>query len=226
MGKHTNVEMIQTACKMATENGISIFGGMIIGFPGETVEMVRENIDFAISLGLDFVQFTPITAFPGTKFFEDMKAAGKIATLNYKYYNLFYSMMRTDQLSRNQMYSLVGEAYARYYLSKNFLKLMARRVFQNPKFRWMAKFSMSWIRQFIFGGWGMFNSMGISLELATEISKSHHINKWVINPKAELKARYQRFKNLSFYLNRLRMLNQIQSQKKLTMVNSAVRSTE
>ncbi len=34
MGKHTNVEMIQTAVRMATENGISIFGGMIIGFPG------------------------------------------------------------------------------------------------------------------------------------------------------------------------------------------------
>ena len=207
MGKHTNVEMIQTAVRMATENGISIFGGMIIGFPGETKEMVRENVDFAISLNMDFVQFTPITAFPGTKFFEDMQAKGMVSTRNYKYYNLFQSMMRTEQLTRNEMYHLVGEAYSRYYISTRFIKLMAQRVFTDPKFKWYAKIAFPWIKQVIFGGWGMFRSMGITWEMANNVSQ-RQTTKWLKNPKVQLKERYERFQIIRLYLARLRVMNQ------------------
>jgi radical SAM superfamily enzyme YgiQ (UPF0313 family) len=161
MHKHTNPDMIRTACKMATDHGISIFGGMIIGFPGETPDMVRENIDFAISLGLDFVQFTPITAFPGTPFFAEMKTQGKIATEEWKYYNLFHSMMRTDELSRNEMYELVSEGYQKFYVNRKYMGKMMQRAFFVPKFAWYRKISFRWLKQVVFGGYGMLKAMGM-----------------------------------------------------------------
>ncbi len=188
MGKKTNAEMIRSACKMATDNGISIFGGMIVGFPGETKQMVRENIQFAISLGLDFVQFTPITAFPGTKFFEEMKEKKKISTYNWKYYNLFTPMMGTDQLSREEIYSLVGEAYGKYYMNKDYLKMMFSRALFNPKFNWFKKFAFNWVNQFIFGGYGMLKSMGIS-GLSRKEPNS-------VSIKQQMKLRWKQYKLL------------------------------
>jgi radical SAM superfamily enzyme YgiQ (UPF0313 family) len=162
MGKKTNPDMIRAACKMATDNGISIFGGMIVGFPGETKEMVRENINFAISLNLDFVQFTPITAFPGTPFFKEMEAAGRIATYDWKYYNLFHPMMRTEQLTRNELFELVAEAYGKYYITRKYIQMMGKRAFSHPKFKWYRKIAPRWFKQVVFGGLGMFKSMGMT----------------------------------------------------------------
>ncbi|MBD3350311.1 MAG: radical SAM protein [Candidatus Lokiarchaeota archaeon] len=167
MNKHTNENMIRTACKMCRDNKMSIFAGMIIGYPGETAEMVRQNIEFAIDLDPDFVQFTPITAFPGTDFFKQQMKAGKISTLEYKYYNLFTPMMRTDELSRNMMYKLVAEAYAKFYINLQYPKKMLNRILKD-KFMWMLKTAFPWTKQFVFGGWGMFRSMGIERHLLQE----------------------------------------------------------
>ncbi|MFX0137417.1 MAG: B12-binding domain-containing radical SAM protein, partial [Candidatus Hodarchaeota archaeon] len=56
--RNTTPEMVQRVVSMLQDRGISIFGGVIIGFPGETKRMVRENIQFARSLNMTCVQFT------------------------------------------------------------------------------------------------------------------------------------------------------------------------
>jgi radical SAM superfamily enzyme YgiQ (UPF0313 family) len=200
MGKHTNVDMIQTAVKMATDNGMSIFGGMIIGFPGETPAMVRENIEFAVSLGLDFVQFTPITAFPGTPFFAQLDKEGKIATKNWKYYNLFHSMMDTDQMTRKEMYRLVTEAYGKYYFNKNYMIMMIRRTFLLPQFSWMRAFGFTWMKQFIFGGWGMLKSMGVTFSELRNKSQITGLRHWEIKAAKSPQARRELFKRLISYV--------------------------
>ncbi len=202
MNKRSNVNMIQEACKMCTDNGISMFGGMIIGFPGETMEMVRENTAFAQSLGLDFVQFTPITAFPGTEFFEEMRKAGKVDTLEWKYYNLFYPMLHTDEISREDMYRLVAESYAKFYMGKDFFKQMAHRALLNPNFKWYRKIGPRWLKQVVMGGWKMLAAQGVSSDLIIEIStekEDHSQGKWhkyLAFKKDILKYRYEKFKQL------------------------------
>ena len=167
MNKHTTEEMIRTACKMCKDNQISVFAGMIIGYPGETKKMVRENIEFAIDLNPDFVQFTPITAFPGTDFFKQMEKEHKIATYDYKYYDLFHAMLRTEQLTASQMYHLAAEAYVKFYLNVDYPKMMFNRVVKDG-FTWMLDMAFSWTKQFIFGGWDMFRSQGINNSLLEE----------------------------------------------------------
>ncbi|MHA1340094.1 MAG: B12-binding domain-containing radical SAM protein [Promethearchaeota archaeon] len=168
MNKHITPEQTRAVVKLCKENGISIFAGMIIGFIGEDKEMVKENIEFALELSPDFIQFTPITAFPGTEFFEELKANNMITTYNYKYYDLFHPMLRTNKLSNIELYELVGEAYAKFYINISYIKKMLYKLLFNPKFRWFYKFTLKWIKQFIFGGWGMFRSQGISTRFLKE----------------------------------------------------------
>jgi len=184
---------------MATDNGMSIFGGMIIGFPGETPAMVRENIEFAVSLGLDFVQFTPITAFPGTGFYEQMDKAGKIATKNWKYYNLFHSMLDTDQMTHKEMYRLVTEAYGKYYFNKNYMKMMIKRTFLVPQFSWMRKFGFTWLKQFIFGGYGMLVSMGVKFSELRNRNDITGLRHWEIKAAKTPQARRELFSRLINY---------------------------
>ena len=164
--------MVKQVVKSLRDRGISIFGGVIIGFPGETKRMVRQNIQNTIDLDLDCVQFTPITAFPGTDFYEEMKSQGRITTNNYKFYDLFHPMMGTPDLTSKEMYRLVAEGYAAFYLKGWILK--RAKEYLNPfgKFNWMFNCMGKLIKQGILGGLSMLYSQGITTKVISKELKN------------------------------------------------------
>ncbi len=155
--------MTRKVVKILQDFGICIFGGVIIGYPGETKKMVRQTIQFIKDLELDFVQFTPITAFPGTDFFKEMEEKNKIKTRNYRRYDLFNSMMKTDELTEKELHELVIEAYSYYYLSGDWLRLITKR-YVNPfgKYNWNLPQIPKVARKVIVNGLQMFKNQGIS----------------------------------------------------------------
>jgi radical SAM superfamily enzyme YgiQ (UPF0313 family) len=170
--KNTTPAMVKTVVKSLRDKGISIFGGVIIGFPGETKRMVRQNIQNTIDLDLDCVQFTPITAFPGTEFYDEMKEKGMVTTNNYKFYDLFHPMMGTPELTSKEMYRLVAEAYAAFYL-KGWLIRRAKE-YLNPfgKFNWMLSCLGRLVKQGVLGGLSMFYSQGITTKVISDELKN------------------------------------------------------
>ncbi|MFX1278721.1 MAG: B12-binding domain-containing radical SAM protein [Promethearchaeota archaeon] len=170
--KNTTPDMVKRVVSSLQDRGISIFGGVIIGFPGETKTMVRQNIQFARSLNLTCVQFTPITAFPGTDFYNEMKEKHMVTSTNYKYYDLFHPMMRTEQLTNNEIFHLVGEAYSSYYMSKGWLKMLIKR-YTNPfgEFNWMGRNIPKFAKTVIKSGLDMLHSMGMSQSIISDEMK-------------------------------------------------------
>jgi radical SAM superfamily enzyme YgiQ (UPF0313 family) len=167
--KNTTPDMVRKVVSSLQDRGISIFGGVIIGFPGETKTMVRENIQFARSLNLTVVQFTPITAFPGTDFYREMKEKNMVTSTDYKHYDLFHPMMRTEQLTNNEIFRLVGEAYSSYYMSKGWFKMLFKR-YTNPfgEFNWMLKNIPKFAKTVIVSGLDMLHSMGMSQSMISD----------------------------------------------------------
>ncbi len=166
-------EMTQKVVSMLHDRGISIFGGIIIGFPGETKTMVRQTIQFARGLDLTCMQFTPITAFPGTEFYQEMKDAKMITSNNYKHYDLFHPMMRTPELTNKEIYHLVGEAYASTYLYKDWIIKQVKR-YLNPfgTFSWTSKNILRLINQVVMRGIEMLHSQGITKSIISEELRS------------------------------------------------------
>ena len=171
--KNTTPDMVRKVVSSLQDHGISIFGGVIIGYPGETKTMVRQNIQFAKSLNLTCIQFTPITAFPGTDFYNEMLEKNMITSNNYKHYDLFHPMMRTEQLTTNEMYRLVGEAYSAYYLSKGWLRMLVKRYI-NPfgKFNWMTRNIPRFAKTVIVSGLDMLHSMGMTKSIISDELKN------------------------------------------------------
>ncbi len=167
--KNTTPDMVKKVVSLLQDRGISIFGGVIIGFPGETKTMVRQNIQFARSLNLTCIQFTPITAFPGTDFYNEMSEKNMVTSANYSHYDLFHAMMRTEELTANEIYQLVGEAYSAYYLSKGWLRMLIKRYI-NPfgKFNWMGRNIPRFAKTVIRSGREMLQSMGINQSIISD----------------------------------------------------------
>ncbi|MFX0075832.1 MAG: B12-binding domain-containing radical SAM protein, partial [Candidatus Hermodarchaeota archaeon] len=187
--KNTTPAMVKQVVKGLRDRGISIFGGVIIGYPGETKRMVRQNIQNTIELDLDCVQFTPITAFPGTDFYEEMKQEGRITASNYKFYDLFHPMMKTPDLSSKEMYRLVAEGYAAFYL-KGWL-LRRAKEYLNPfgKFNWMFNCMGRLIKQGILGGLSMLYSQGITTKvISKELKNKKELMKDLNLPRKITKA--------------------------------------
>ena len=161
--KNTTPEMVKLVVKKLRDQGISIFGGVIIGFPGETKRMVRQNIQYAKDMKLDIVQFTPITAFPGTPFYEEMEQKGMITSTNYTNYDLFHTMMGTDELSAQEIYELVAEAYNAFYLQWGWLMEKALE-YLNPlgKFNWMSRKILKLVHQMVLNGRSMLSAQGFA----------------------------------------------------------------
>ncbi len=167
--KNLTPQKARKVVSMLQDCGISIFGGVILAFPGETKTMVRQNIQYAKSLNMTFVQMTPITAFPGTAFYDEMEAKGMITSRNYKHYNLYHPMMRTEQLTNIEILRLVAEAYSAYYLSRGWLKTLIKR-YANPfgNHNWMIKNIPQYVKTVISSGMKMLHTMGATQSVISD----------------------------------------------------------
>ncbi len=68
--KNTTIEKIEKGISVFKKAGIEVLGQFVIGSPGETIETVKESIDFAKNSEIDFVMFYSILPFKGTEQWE------------------------------------------------------------------------------------------------------------------------------------------------------------
>lgn len=74
------------------------------GLPGETKETIQKTIDYALNLDPDSLQFSINTAFPGTRYYDDLDGRGHIASRDFEDYDgNFRAMLRTEALSAKEL---------------------------------------------------------------------------------------------------------------------------
>lgn len=68
--KDTTLEQVEEAVKISHDVGLQVIGYFMLGSPGETPETIRQTIDLAQRLKVDFAQFSVTTPFPGTELYD------------------------------------------------------------------------------------------------------------------------------------------------------------
>jgi radical SAM superfamily enzyme YgiQ (UPF0313 family) len=71
VNKNITTAKVREGVANAKAAGIQTVGLFMIGMPGETPEMTRETVEFAVDLDVDFAKFAITVPFPGSKLFED-----------------------------------------------------------------------------------------------------------------------------------------------------------
>jgi radical SAM superfamily enzyme YgiQ (UPF0313 family) len=100
--KKVDLDNMKASMRAAVEAGISVKCNMIIGFPGETREDVRETIRFCWDLaeiGVHDVNMGPFVPYPGSELFEELTANGRLQKVDDDYFDMLanYSDLGNSQ---------------------------------------------------------------------------------------------------------------------------------
>jgi len=80
IGKKTSIEQLGKGIKIFKKAGIEVLGQFVIGSPFETLQTVKESVEWAKSSECDFVNFYTILPFKGTPQWDFVKQNGTLMT--------------------------------------------------------------------------------------------------------------------------------------------------
>jgi len=87
--KNCNLERARKITKLFYDKGVITRTYFIIGFPGETRELIKESLDYAASLPIDWVNIGVAAPLIGSEMYEQFIERGDIDT-SYNWDNAFY----------------------------------------------------------------------------------------------------------------------------------------
>ncbi len=124
--KDITLEQAEEAVRVSREAGLQVIGYFMLGSPGETTETVRQTIDFARKLKVDFAQFSVTTPFPGTELYDlyMQDRQDKIPWESFVYAgtdNPTTPVFESSELSRGDLKYWIRRAYRKFYLRPAYL---------------------------------------------------------------------------------------------------------
>ncbi|MCK5130821.1 MAG: radical SAM protein [Candidatus Sabulitectum sp.] len=111
--KGITVEGVRRALRMCLSRGIFVQGYFMLGAPGETVEEMKQTIDFAAREPFDDALFDITTPFPHTELWEMSK---ELINEDYSEFDCFHKSVYTfDGITSEQIEKLKRNAFWKFY---------------------------------------------------------------------------------------------------------------
>lgn len=134
IGKNYTKQDIRNAIKMTNDAGIETIGLFIIGFPGETKEMIEETIKFSVSIGLSYAKYNLLVPYPGTEIYEQIKTQnGNSLPANWGDYIPYPFLAneakayKPDKITSKEFNKLQQKAYFSFYSQPRILWQQLRK---------------------------------------------------------------------------------------------------
>jgi len=133
------VDLIKKVFKDAKEVGLETVAFFMLGLPGETRESISKTFSLAKELGSDITWFTAAVPIPGTKLYDLAEKKGWIITKDLKRYSGREVVMRTDNLTEQDIKNALIEAKIMFsgsaasLIKKGFSRKGISLVLSNPK---------------------------------------------------------------------------------------------
>jgi radical SAM superfamily enzyme YgiQ (UPF0313 family) len=108
-------EQIENAIKWAKEAGMFVTVSVIMGYPGETRETLKETLDFAAKLKPDDVWLCHATPYPGTHLREIVLEKGWAMSQDWKTYNTMNPIFEDPALPAKEIAEMRRRFYNKFY---------------------------------------------------------------------------------------------------------------
>lgn len=103
-GKSLDLEKVRETVALTRELGIQFHLTFTFGLPGETKKSIKKTVDLALELDPDSLQFSIVTPFPGSKYFDMLDQKGYLLSKNWEEYDGYNrAVIRTDHLTREDL---------------------------------------------------------------------------------------------------------------------------
>jgi radical SAM superfamily enzyme YgiQ (UPF0313 family) len=125
-GKNLDLAKVRKSVRMTKELGIRVHLTFTFGLPGETWDTINKTINLATELDPDSLQFSIVTPFPGSKYFDMLDRKGFILSKNWEEYDGYNrAVIRTQNLTTGDLEKALIKAnrkWKRHVFFKNLRK--------------------------------------------------------------------------------------------------------
>jgi radical SAM superfamily enzyme YgiQ (UPF0313 family) len=126
--KRIRVEDNIRVCRWTREAGIEVRGSFMLGLPGETPELARQTIKFALELDPDYAQFCLTTPYPGTRLYDQAEEFGWLSTELSDYHGwkavfVPYGYNSPEELLAMERHAMIRFYFRPSYWLRTFMKL-------------------------------------------------------------------------------------------------------
>jgi radical SAM superfamily enzyme YgiQ (UPF0313 family) len=119
--KGITLNQIKHAIEATHEVGIQSIGYFMIGSPGETPQTIRETIDLARTLPLDFAQFSLTVPFPGTELYNFYPSKNWDYFVYASLKSCSMPVLETEVLSKEELLEWNARAYKEFYFRLSYI---------------------------------------------------------------------------------------------------------
>jgi anaerobic magnesium-protoporphyrin IX monomethyl ester cyclase len=88
MKKRTTIEQNEKGVRLAKEVGMSVAMSVVIGYPGETIDTLKQTFDFIRRTEPDYVYLCLATPYPGTELYDLVKDLGWKMSKDWSHYEM------------------------------------------------------------------------------------------------------------------------------------------
>jgi radical SAM superfamily enzyme YgiQ (UPF0313 family) len=125
VSKKEKVELIKDVVIELGENDCFANGTYMIGFPGDTAETIKNDVDALASWGFFLIQFTVLTPYPGTPLWEQLK--DKIIDVDWRHYDSYHLVWDHPHLKQKETRELLYYALRKINKPSNYLSRQTKR---------------------------------------------------------------------------------------------------
>ncbi len=126
--KQQTVEQIAESIRAFHAYGIRVHGMFVLGCDADTLETIQATTDFAIEHEIDTVQFLTITPLPGTEFYAQMEAEGRIISDDWSLYDGHHVVIQPAQMTPYALQMASFQAMLRFYAPRRAWGMLLRNI--------------------------------------------------------------------------------------------------
>lgn len=126
--KTITTDEIKDTIRMLNAYKIHVLGYFIIGLPGEDEESIRQTIDLAKQLDIDFASFAIATPDVGTPLRREALLKGWMRAEEDVFDSTDFPVLETGTLSKEEVWKLRSQAVREFYLRPSYLLKMVRQI--------------------------------------------------------------------------------------------------
>ncbi len=132
--KQQDVESIRASIRAFHEYGIMVHGMFVLGSDADDKAGISQTAEFAIENEIDTVQFLILTPCPGTAFYDQMAAEGRILTQDWALYDGHHCVIQPTLMDPYELQFSAHKAMARFYSARRAWRRLATSLIRNLPF--------------------------------------------------------------------------------------------
>ncbi len=145
MKKQLTTSKIRQCVGMIKNAGIDVAGFFIVGFPGDTVQSIKDTIRLSLELPLVRANFFTYLPFPGSESYRRLEADNELGEIDWKRFYFTNASYTPKGLTRRKLKNLQRLAFARFYLRPRIILYNLRAIQSFRHLLFLTKRFFNWI---------------------------------------------------------------------------------